>query len=307
MCSAGIILYKYYTEERQKKEIRGAFQTYLSPAVVEQVIEDPSKLALGGEKRELTVLFSDVRGFTTISEALDAEELANLLNEYLTPMTDLVFKHGGTLDKYMGDAVMAFWGAPIPQEDHAFRACDCALEMMRVLHELQRDFEARGYPPIDIGIGINTGPMSVGNMGSTQRMDYTVMGDAVNLGSRLEGINKTYGTHIIVSEFTWRACEGQIWGRELDLVAVKGKKEPVRIYELIDYKPVPTMVPLVNRFHEALQVYRDGDFARAFQMFQDILRDYPSDGPSKTFLERSRDLLENPPESWNGVYVAKTK
>lgn len=308
LVSIGVTLFKYYTEERQKKSIRTAFQTYMSPAVVEQVIKDPSKLALGGEKRDLTVLFSDLRGFTTISEKLDAEELANLLNEYLTPMTDLVFANDGTLDKYMGDAIMAFWGAPLHFEDHAFKACKTALEMMDRLAIMQKDFAARGLPHIDIGIGLNSGTMSVGNMGSTQRMDYTVMGDAVNLGSRVEGINKEYGTHIIITEFTYARCKGQIWCRELDLVAVKGKKEPVGLYELLGFKPDPKRSEVVERFEQALKIYRKGDFQKSFDLFQGILKDFPDDGPSETFLERSRELINEPPEGeWRGVFVAKSK
>jgi len=305
----GILLYKYYAEERQRKEIRSAFQYYLAPAVIEQVLADPDKLRLGGEKKTLSVLFSDVRGFTTISEALDAQELSALLNEYLTPMTQIVFERGGTLDKYMGDAIMAFYGAPIDQPDHPERACRSALEMMQAVNEMRQRFEARGLPPIDIGIGINTGPMSVGNMGSAQRFDYTVMGDAVNLGSRLEAINKQYGTHIIAGPQTYAACRELFFFRELDLVAVKGKKEPVAIYELIAFEPVSTLIPMVREFERALLVYRQGDFHRAFELFQSLAQRYPDDGPARVFAARARELLSSPPPdgTWDGVFVAKSK
>ncbi len=307
---AAVTIYKYYTEERKRKEVRSAFQYYLSPAVIEQVLEDPDRLKLGGEKKTLTVMFSDVRGFTTISETLDAEELSALLNEYLTPMTDIVFATGGTLDKYMGDALMAIYGAPLDQPDHAERACGACLQMMEKLQELKVGWVQRGLPPIDIGIGLNTGPMSVGNMGSTQRFDYTVMGDAVNLGSRLEGINKEYGTHIIIGPETANLVRDSYFLRELDSVAVKGKKEPVVIYELVG-RPTDVDGPtraLVKRFEEALALYRTGRFAEAFEAWRVLSVEYPDDGPTKTFLKRARELMEEPPEGqWNGVFVAKSK
>ncbi|MEL6760099.1 MAG: CHASE2 domain-containing protein, partial [Myxococcota bacterium] len=194
-----VVFYKYLTEGREKRQIRQAFQFYLTKSVVDEMLKDTSKLQLGGERRVCTVLFSDIRGFTTISESLEPEELSALLNEYLTPMTNLVFKYDGTLDKYMGDAIMAIFGAPVPYPDHATRACQVSLEMMSELGRLRDQWAREGREhSIDIGIGLNTGPMSVGNMGSEVRFDYTVMGDQVNLGSRLEGINKQYGTNIII-------------------------------------------------------------------------------------------------------------
>jgi adenylate cyclase len=199
----GITLFRYMSEEREKAKIRGAFSTYVTPAVVDLMLRNPDKLRLGGEKKELTVLFSDIRGFTTISESLAPDELVKLLNEYLTAMTDIVFKYQGSLDKYMGDALMAIFGAPIDQDDHQIRGCDTALDMTGALKSLQRRWEGERKPAINIGIGVNSGLMSVGNMGSSLRFDYTVMGDAVNLGSRLEGLNKEYHTTIIISEYTY--------------------------------------------------------------------------------------------------------
>ncbi|RYZ65230.1 MAG: adenylate/guanylate cyclase domain-containing protein, partial [Proteobacteria bacterium] len=223
-----LTFYKYFTEEKTKRELKTTFEKYVSPAIVNEVLADPENVELGGKKVNLTVMFSDVRGFTTISEKLDPRELSDLLNSYLTPMTNLVFANRGTLDKYMGDAIMAFWGAPVHFPDHAVHAARCALQMLEKLKILQAEYRAKGLPEIDIGIGLNTGEMSVGNMGSDTVRSYTVMGDAVNLGSRLEGINKTYGTRIIISEFTYLEVKKHFICREIDWVTVKGKNIPVR-------------------------------------------------------------------------------
>ncbi len=231
-----ITAYRVLTEQKEKKYIRQTFSKFVSRTVVDELLTHPEKLKLGGEKKILTVLFSDIRGFTSISEALTPEALVDHLNVYLQAMTDLVLKYDGTLDKYVGDEIMAFWGAPIPQDDHALRACRCALEMMEVLHQMNQTWKSEGKPPLDIGIGLNTGEMVVGNMGSSSRMDYTLMGDNVNLGARLEGTNKQYKTHIIISEFTYEHVKDRVITRELDLVRVKGKELPVKIYELLDIK-----------------------------------------------------------------------
>ena len=301
----GIAVYRYATEEREKGKIRQAFQFYLSKDVIASVLEDPSKLKLGGERRELTVLFSDIRGFTTISERLDPEALSNLLNEYLTPMTDLVFRHQGTLDKYMGDAVMAFFGAPMPFAEHPQAACRTALDMMEELHKLQETWKARGLPLLDIGIGLNTGLMSVGNMGSANRFDYTVMGDNVNLGSRLEGLNKQYGSHIIISEFTEAAVRAEFTCRELDSVQVKGKNEPVRIYELVHRGPRnPPQDDWIDEYLEALAVYRAQRWDEAIERFGRL----STDPTAQMYVERCRKMKEHPPEpGWNGVYKMTSK
>ncbi len=230
----GIVIYKVLTEEKEKYKIKSMFSKYVSKEHVEQLIKNPEKLKLGGEKKLLTVLFSDVRSFTTISEAMTPEELVSHLNEYLSEMTKIVIDTGGTLDKYVGDEIMAFYGAPVEYPDHAYKACKAAVIMMDRLHELQEKWKKEGKPPLNIGIGINTGEMVVGNMGSEARMDYTVMGDAVNLGARLEGTNKMYGTNIIISEFTYEHVKDKVIVRELDFIRVKGKLKPVRIYELLD-------------------------------------------------------------------------
>jgi adenylate cyclase len=225
-----IVVYRAMTEEREKKFIRETFGKYVSPDVVAELIEDPPEL--GGVDKELTVMFSDIRGFTSLSERMTPQELINHLNVYLTAMTDILFEYGGTLDKYIGDAIMAFWGAPLRQDDHAERACKCALRQIERLAELNASWPEPLR--INIGIGINTGIMTVGNMGSPTRMNYTLAGDNVNLGSRLEGTNKEYGTSIIVSESTYGAVHDKFLFRELDNIRVKGKNKPVGIYELID-------------------------------------------------------------------------
>jgi adenylate cyclase len=230
---AAFIGFKALTEEENVKFIRNTFSKFVSQDIVEELLNNPDAIALGGSRREVTVFFSDVRGFTTISERLTPEELVQLLNEYLSEMTELIIDYKGTIDKYMGDAIMAFWGAPIPNDDHAYYACVAALAQAKKLKELQERWSERNIPVLNIGIGINSGPAVVGNMGSSRRMDYTLMGDTVNLGSRLEGITKIYGVQICISEFTYERVKDRVYARELDLVRVKGKLEPVRIYELM--------------------------------------------------------------------------
>ncbi|NTW50114.1 MAG: adenylate/guanylate cyclase domain-containing protein [Chlorobiales bacterium] len=243
---AASIFYQYFTESRQKKLIRNFFNVYVNRELVDQLIENPEQFRLGGEKRELTVLFSDIKGFTNISETMDPADLVILLNEYLGAMTEIVFKYGGTLDKYIGDAVMAFWGAPVPEEDHAKLCCWAALEMQEKLAELREKWKKEGRPDIYARIGINTGAMIVGNMGSESRFNYTVMGDAVNLAARLEPANKAFGTSIIVSEFTNEQVQDYCRTRELATITVQGKQKPIKIYELVDkklprvyYEPLP--------------------------------------------------------------------
>ncbi|MCB1315011.1 MAG: adenylate/guanylate cyclase domain-containing protein [Leptospiraceae bacterium] len=228
--------FRALAEEENVKFIRNTFSKFVSQDVVDELLTNPEAIALGGSKKEVSVFFSDVRGFTTISEALGPEELVKLLNEYLSEMTELIIQYRGTIDKYMGDAIMAFWGAPVPNDDHAYYTCVAAVAQSRALIDLQRRWSERNIPVLDIGIGINSGAAVVGNMGSSRRMDYTLMGDTVNLGSRLEGITKTYGVKICMSEFTYERVKDRVYARELDLVRVKGKTEPVRIYELMGLK-----------------------------------------------------------------------
>ena len=311
LTTASIIAYKFLTEGREKRQIRRAFQHYLNKTVVDMVIKDPSRLKLGGERRECTVFFSDVRGFTTLSEKLAPEQLVHVLNTYLTPMTDLIFKYDGTLDKYIGDAIMAFFNAPIDQPDHATRACHVSLDMMEELGRLQKAWAAEGmHETIDIGIGLNSGPMVVGNMGTPNYFNYTAMGDTVNLGSRLEGINKEYGTNIIISQSTYNLAASSIYVREMDLVAVKGKKQPVHIYELVGKgTPRGTDKDLIEQWTRALELYRGQKWDEATDLFEMIRRDIkPNDGPCATYVYRCNLLRAEPPGAdWNGVWKMTTK
>ena len=305
----GVIVLRYITEEREKKKIKGAFNYYVTASVVNEMLKNPEKLKLGGEKKELTVLFSDIRGFTTISERLPPESLVKLLNEYLTAMTDIVFKYDGLLDKYIGDAIMAVYGAPLEQDDHAVRACSTALDMVEELKVLQNKWEADGMPRLSVGIGINTGPMVVGNMGSQKRFDYTVMGDSVNLGSRLEGINKQYNTNIIMSQSTYEKTKGKFLCRELDSVRVKGKDLPVNIYELVGRNGVPGEIKkIIDLFHRGLQEYKNRKWNEAIGTFNEVLHLKQDDYPSQLYVDRCKIFLKDPPpQDWSGVFTMKSK
>ncbi|MGE4129984.1 MAG: CHASE2 domain-containing protein [Bdellovibrionales bacterium] len=305
-----LTFYRYLTEERGKKELRQTFQKYVSPAIVEEILAHPKNIELGGKKTNLTVFFSDVRGFTTISEKLDPRALSDLLNSYLTPMTDIVFKNRGTLDKYMGDAIMAFFGAPISYSDHAKYACRCALLSLKKLFELQQEYEKKGLPTIDIGIGLNTGDVSVGNMGSETVRSYTVMGDAVNLASRLEGINKQYGTRIILSEMTYVDVKDSFVCREVDWVRVKGKNLPVKIYELVAEGKIsdPKVDEMLKWFQEGYEFYHQKAWQDGLSRFSKALDIVPTDEVSKLYISRCQDYITEPPDdNWDGVFVMKTK
>jgi adenylate cyclase len=259
--------------------------------------------------KELTVMFSDIRGFTTLSEGLTPDELVLLLNEYLGEMTEAVFANQGTLDKYIGDAIMAFWGSPYPQEDHAVRGCKCALQMIRGLEKLNRKWKSEGRAPLAIGIGLNTGPVNVGNMGSAKRLAWTVMGDNVNLASRLEGITKTYRISVVIAEGTYQQVASRFTCRELDRIAVKGKSHAVKIYELMGMAAERAKFePLLTPFDRAMTAYLRQDWREAAGRFGELLGSYPGDGPTQVFLQRALEFMENAPEpDWNGVYVMKTK
>jgi len=224
-------------------------------------------------------------------------------------MTDIVFKYEGLLDKYIGDAIMAVFGAPVDQPDHALRSCRTALEMMATLKGLQQKWAAEGRPFVDIGVGINSGDMVVGNMGSNMRFDYTVMGDNVNLSSRLEGINKEYGTHIVISEFTYEVVKEEVFCRELDAVRVKGKKLPVKIYELIcERKDAAEHEEYIGRFHAGLAHYKAARWDEGIAAFKSVLEIRPDDPPAKLYIQRCQDLKENPPEGeWDGVFTMTRK
>ena len=279
--------------------------------MVNELIANPHLLSLGGEERELTVLFSDVASFTSISEDLSPTDLVGLLNEYLTAMTEIVVEHDGIIDKYEGDALMAEFGAPIPFEDHAVKACLAAISMQRKLTELRTKWEKEGRPPLTARIGINTGIMLVGNMGSRHIMDYTVMGDNVNLASRLEGTNKVYGTKICVSESTHAAAIGEVITRELDLIRVKGKSRPVHIYEV--FETVEQGIPagrasMLERFEMGLQFFRDRRFTDALELCSEIHEMDPDEGPAALYARRCQQYVETPPpDDWDGVFIMTTK
>lgn len=304
-----ISTFRYITEEKEKGKIRKAFSYYVTKQVVDEIMKDINQLKLGGEKRLLTVFFSDIRGFTTISEKLPPEMLVNLLHEYLNPMTEIIFKYNGTLDKYMGDGIMAIFGAPLHSPDHAINCTKASLEMIDVLKTLREEWKKRGLPDINIGIGINTGEMVVGNMGSNVKFEYTAIGDQVNLGSRLEGTNKEYGTNIIASEGTVKHLNDQFIVRELDFIRVKGKKEPVRIYEIVSEKSILKEIPKwIATFEEGLKLYREQKFDEAKSKFEETIKLRGEDKPSKVFLERIEIFKTDPPPTdWDGVFTMKTK
>ena len=309
-----VSLYRSLFEEKEKRRVRSAFGQYLSPEVIRRLLVNPQLVE--PKKTEITVMFSDIRGFTTISEKLDAQELALFLNQYLSDMTSLVFDNHGTLDKYIGDAVMAFWGAPYEEPGHAAKACKTALTMMDRVREMQKQWEAEGKPHLDIGIGLNTGVASVGNMGSALRRGYTALGDTVNLSSRLEGLNKDYGTHIIVNESTYEEAKdsGFIF-RELDLIRVKGKLQPVTICELIgrvgensDYGAPEEVSTRLELFKNARALYCQREWQAAQDAFHKILDQWPDDGPSRAYWKRCQDyLFEEPSSTWDGVFTMTHK
>ncbi len=309
-----VSLYRSLFEEKEKRRVRTAFGQYLSPEVIRRLLVNPQLVE--PKKTDITVMFSDIRGFTTISEKLDAQELALFLNQYLSDMTSLVFEHHGTLDKYIGDAVMAFWGAPFEEPGHGARGCHTALKMMDRVREMQKKWEAEGKPHLDIGIGLNTGVASVGNMGSALRYGYTALGDTVNLSSRLEGLNKDYGTHILVNETTYAAAkdDGFVF-RELDLIRVKGKLQPVTIYELIGragqnsvYGTPEDAHARISLFQQARELYGMRQWAEAQKAFQIILDKWPDEGPSRTYWKRCQDyLFDEPSSGWDGVFTMTHK
>lgn len=299
----------FFVEARGKRQITGLFGQYVPPELVDEMARDPGRFSMEGESRELTVLFTDVRGFTTISEGLDPKALSSLMNTFLTPLTRIIYRHRGTIDKYMGDAIMAFWGAPVDDPEHAAHAVAAALEMQATLAALQPEFKERGWPPIRIGVGLNTGRMSVGNMGSEIRLAYTVMGDAVNLASRLEGITKEYGADIIVGESVCRAAPGFHYV-EVDRVRVKGKEEPVSIYEPIGRKgDVPqSALDEAALFQKAVKLFRNQNWDLAEVQLLNLQKLSPGRKLYQLYLERvTLYRADPPPADWDGVFVFQTK
>ena len=317
-----LIFGNYMSEQAQRRRIRSAFGQYLSPALVEQLSRSPDKLVLGGEEREMTILFSDVRGFTTISELYkeDPQGLTSLMNSFLTPLTNAIIDHKGTIDKYMGDAVMAFWNAPLDDADHEFNACEASLEMLHRVEILNRQREQQAsetgqrFIPINVGVGINTGKCVVGNMGSDLRFNYSVLGDPVNLASRLEGQSKTYGASIILGSKTALGLRDKFALLELDCITVKGKTEPETVYTVLgraDVAGSDRFGRLRSSFGEMLACYRRRDFSGAAKLI--VRCREVDDGFGLVHLydlydERIRLFEQNPPPAdWNGVFVLETK
>jgi adenylate cyclase len=301
--------YGFFIESRGKRQLAQTFGQYIPPELVDEMVQTSAEFSMEGESREMTVLFSDVRGFTTISEGLAPKQLTQLMNALLTPMTRVIHKNRGTIDKYMGDAIMAFWGAPLNDPEHARHALYAAFEMMNELSIMQQDFKDKGWPPVNIGIGLNTGMMNVGNMGSEFRVAYTVLGDAVNLGSRLEGLTKAYGVDIIVSETTKNAVDEFVF-RELDLVRVKGKREPVAIFEPVGHKNDVSkqLTSELISYKQALLAFRKQDWDNAEMMFFNLSRSYPKRFLYQEYLNRVANYRNNPPgDNWDGVYTHTSK
>ena len=307
----GTLVYVYVAERKQKMLIKGMFSQYVNPNVVEELVANPEKLRLGGERDELTVMFTDIEGFTSISESLEPERLVTILNEYLSLMTHIIFSNQGTLDKFEGDAIMAFWGAPIPQADHAMRACRTSIEMFDTLDIMRREWKKDGRPDINIRIGLNTGDMIVGNMGGLGRFDYTVIGDSVNLAARLESANKQYHTRLMLGDRTYKMVSDRIIARELDKLVVMGKTEPVTVYELIQLasRPMaPEQLQFLELYQQALTLYRSRQWSAAVAGFEKALKVNRGDHTCQIYIERSH-LYESmpPPDDWNGVFILRTK
>lgn len=312
LTNMAIMGYRFLTEEKQKLWIKNMFQGYMSKDLVDKIMANPEMLQMGGDKKEISVFFSDIKGFSSFSEKLGTpERLIALINEYLGAMSDVVLEHGGYISKYEGDAIMAFWGAPTDDPDHAETCIRCVWAMKQRLNALNADLAKRQMPDLFTRFGINTGLVTVGNVGSERKKSYTAMGDSVNLGSRLEGANKEYGTAIMISEFTHEKVKGKYPVRELDLLRVVGKEQPVRVYELLGLSDAD--VPDKKRkcigvYLRGLALYREMKWDEAIAVFKQALEVDPEDGPSKTYIERCEDFKVLPPhQPWDGVFVMKTK
>ncbi len=308
--SVSIISIKLVSEESQKRFIKGAFSRYIAPDVIDEILEHPESLELGGENRHITIFFSDVAGFSSLSEKLTPPELVARLNEYLSEMTDIIISHGGTVDKYEGDAIMAFYGAPQTYPDHELRACMAAIDMKAKLREMQEHWRDIGQQELFVRMGMNTGEAVVGNMGSKMRMDYTAMGDSVNLASRLEGANKFYSTTAMISGFTYSAVKDHIDSRKLDIIRVVGKTEPIEIYELMGKKgTLPDKVyDCIEKYNIGLDYFNVRQWKKAQKSFNDALKILPDDGPSLTYVKRCEEFMKKPPsKKWDGVYSMKSK
>jgi adenylate cyclase len=305
----GVTMHRFLAEERERERIRKTFESYVAPAVVQEMLKHPEQLRLGGERRDITVLFTDIRGFTTMSENLDPEALVKLLHDFLNPMSNIIISQGGTIDKYMGDAIMALFGAPLMQTDHPRMACRAALEMVGSLAALNQTWAEQGRPPLKVGVGVNTGSVAVGNMGSDRLFDYTAIGDNVNLASRLEGLNKYYGTSILISDTTAQALGGGFILRDMDLVRVKGKVQGVRIHELIgEGEPDPEQARFLGLYNQALSLYRQKRFHESLAPFAQALELRPADATCQRYVTLAQKYHETPPAAdWEAVTIMDGK
>jgi adenylate cyclase len=305
----GVTMHRFLAEERERERIRKTFESYVAPTVVQEMLKHPEQLRLGGERREITMLFTDIRGFTTMSENLDPQALVKLLHDFLNPMSNIIINQGGTIDKYMGDAIMALFGAPLIQSDHPRLACRAALEMVATLEALNRTWTEEGRPPLKVGIGVNTGPVAVGNMGSDRLFDYTAVGDNVNLASRLEGLNKYYGTNILISDATVQALKNGFILRDVDMVRVKGKAQGVRIHELLgEGEPEPELARFLELYHRALALYREKRWSESLDPFSQALKLRPGDATCQRYLTLAQKHHETPPApDWEAVTVMDGK
>lgn len=305
-CGAAIVLglgVKYATEGRQKRFIKSAFNQYLSPAVIDQIIAHPERLRLGGERRMLSMFFSDIQGFTTISESLSPEDLTHLLNDYLTAMTDIIIDRGGTVDKYEGDAIIAFWNAPLEIPRHAENCVEAALACQEKLAKMRPAFREWTGHDLHMRIGVNTGYAMVGNFGSQTKFDYTMLGDAVNLAARLEGVNKQFGTYTLISESTRKALGETFAVREIGKVAVVGRKQPVTVFEPLRPEDRKARKKLLETFEKGLALFYEEKLIEA----EAIFTANPSDPPSAAYAVKCAAMLKNPPPTWDGVWVMTEK
>ena len=300
--------YGYLTEGREKRFLGRAFGLYVAPEVVAQLVKNPGQVSLGGETRELTIMFADVAGFTTLSEGRPPAQLVQLMNECFTEITNVIQGHGGTVDKFIGDAVMAFWNAPVEYPDHAARACRATQDLLKALVRLNVGWAARGLPAISMRVGAATGPALLGNVGSSTKFNYTVMGDTVNLASRLEGAAKVFGTLNLVAGSTVQAATGAVACRELDWLAVKGKSEAVPVFEVMPGEATPNRIEAWERYAAGLAAYRARKFDEAIEQFEAALKAEPDDGPSKEMVARCNEyLVTPPPDDWRGEHVLHSK
>tara|TARA_Y100000310_G_scaffold167546_2_gene167425 strand:- start:65033 stop:66916 length:1884 start_codon:yes stop_codon:yes gene_type:complete len=294
----------YLEEQKHSKHLTNAFGKYVSKDLLAEIIDYKHDLNLGGQKKNITLFFSDIRGFTTISEKLSPEKLSSLINRYLTEMTKIILDHGGTLDKFIGDAIMAFWNAPIDEKNHASLACKSAISQIKTLKYFNKSLKKEKLPPLQIGCGLHTGDAVVGNFGSEDRFDYTALGDAVNTAARLEGLTKYYGVDIIISESTHLLIKKELKCMKLDMVKVKGKEKPISIYELcIDHNE-----DFINQYEKALELYFERKFKEALKNFKFALKLRKEDKSCKRFIERCEEYIKSPPsKNWKGAFEMKTK